>query len=72
MVYQGSAPIADISKQTSPTAMFTTTPSQKRSLKSDRFMDAKPSETVPVDNPFLADQRQNMPASKKMILFTAE
>lgn len=72
IAYQGSAPMTDINKQTSPTAMFTTTPSQKKGAKSDRFIDANPSEMVSVGNALLADQIKNTPASKNNILFIAE
>lgn len=61
-----------ISKQTSPTATFIATPSQKKGARSDRFIDPKPSETVPVHDALLADQIKNTPASKKKILFVAE
>lgn len=64
--------MTDIIKQTSPTAMFTTTPSQKKGARSDRFIDPRPSEMAPVDNALFADQVKNTPASKKKILFIAE
>jgi hypothetical protein len=72
IAYQGGAPMKDISKQNSPAAKLRIMPSQKKEARSDRLMDTKPRETVPVVNALLADQIKNMPPTKNKILFIAE
>ena len=64
--------MADTSKQNIPTAMFSATHSQKSGAKSDRLIDPKFSQTLPVESALLASQRQNAPTSRKIDLWIPE
>lgn len=62
--YQEYFPVMNMSRQTRPAAIFIATPSQKSGGRSDRLIDPKFSQTVPVDKALLSSQRQTAPVKR--------